>query len=174
MQYGLTATTLRGIEDFLAGPQILQDGGLAAMAAIRRERADYPETVKHSAPTAPVRGADIAVRRAGGEPSRPRMVLAKRALNQFLGRTAHGVVAIPREDAHWWHISLFDHAVVTDSSQSGVRIRRRDRAKALRLLRRTVAVLRRFREEWPSLRQQYRDARPELSSRENWERLFGT
>jgi galactofuranosylgalactofuranosylrhamnosyl-N-acetylglucosaminyl-diphospho-decaprenol beta-1,5/1,6-galactofuranosyltransferase len=101
------------------------------------------------------------------------MVLAKRALNQLRGRTAPGVVAVPREDAHWWHISLFDHVVVTDASQSGVRIRRRDRAKALRLLRRTVAVLRRFRKEWPVMRQQYRDAQPQLTSRENWERLFG-
>jgi galactofuranosylgalactofuranosylrhamnosyl-N-acetylglucosaminyl-diphospho-decaprenol beta-1,5/1,6-galactofuranosyltransferase len=174
MQYGLAATTLRGIEDYLAGPDVLADGGIEAMAAIRRDRAQYPETVKHPAATVPVRRADIDVRRAAGEPSRMRAILAKRAISQFLGRTQPGVIAVPREDAHWWHISLFDHVVVTDASQSGVRIRRRHKPTALRLLRRTVAVLRRLKKEGPAVQQQYRDARPQLTSRENWERLFGT
>jgi len=101
------------------------------------------------------------------------MVLVKRAINQFLGLTEHGVIAVPREDAYWWHISLFDHVVVTDSSQSGFRIRRRHRGIALQLLRRTITVLRRLVKEWPAVRQRYRDAHPQLTSRENWERLFG-
>jgi galactofuranosylgalactofuranosylrhamnosyl-N-acetylglucosaminyl-diphospho-decaprenol beta-1,5/1,6-galactofuranosyltransferase len=174
MQYGLTATTLRGIEDFLAGPEVLVDGGIEAAAAIRRERAQYPETVAYPAATAPVRDADIVVRRAGGHPSRMRMVLVKRAINQLLGRTQHGVIAVPREDAHWWHISLFDHVVVTDASQSGFRIRRRHRGIGLQLLRRTLTVLRRLAKEWPAVQQKYRDAQPQLTSRENWEHLFGT
>ena len=173
MQYGLAATTLRGIEDFLAGPDVLADGGIEAAAAIRRERAHYPETVMYSPVTAPVRAADIVVRRAAGQPSRPRVVLVKRAIHQLLGRTGHGVIAVPREDAYWWHISLFDHVVVTDSSQSGFRIRRRHRRVGLKLLRRTITVLRRLVKEWPAVQQRYRDAHPQLTSRENWERLFG-
>ena len=173
MQYGLAATTLRGIEDFLAGPDVLADGGIEAAAAIRRERAHYPETVMYSPVTAPVRAADIVVRRAAGQPSRPRVVLVKRAIHQLLGRTGDGVIAVPREDAYWWHISLFDHVVVTDSSQSGFRIRRRRRGVGLKLLRRTITVLRRLVKEWPAVQQRYRDAHPQLTSRENWERLFG-
>lgn len=172
MQYGLAATTLRGIEDFLSGPDVLRDGGIDAMAAIRRERADYPETVKHDAATAPVRSADLATRRAGGEPSRMTMILIKRAIGQWFGRTQHGLVVIPREDAHWWHISLFDHVVVTDASQSGVRIRERDKATAITLLRRTFKLMKRLEKEGPALQRQYRDAVPQLTSRENWERLY--
>ncbi|MFG1785538.1 glycosyltransferase [Rhodococcus oryzae] len=172
MQYGLAATTLRGIEDFLEGPKVLQDGGIAAMAAIRAERAEYPETVKHDAATAPVRSADLTTRRSGGEPSAMRLILVKRAVDQWFGRTQHGLVSVPREDAHWWHISLFDHVVVTDASQSGVRIRQRDKGKAVDLLRRTVRVLRRLREDGAAVSRQYRDAAPQLTSRENWERLY--
>ncbi len=173
MQYGLAHTTLQGIEDFLEGPATLADGGAAALLKARTSRADYPETVKLAAATAPIRHADLHTRRAGGEPSRMRLVLVKRALGQFLGRTQPGLTGITREDAHWWHVSLFDHVVVTDASQSGVRIRQRDKARALGLLRRTVRVLGRLRRELPAVSQQYRDAVPQLTSRANWERLYG-
>jgi galactofuranosylgalactofuranosylrhamnosyl-N-acetylglucosaminyl-diphospho-decaprenol beta-1,5/1,6-galactofuranosyltransferase len=173
MQYGLVHTTLQGIEDFLDGPKTLHDGGIEAMAAIRKARAEYPETIKHDAATAPIRDADVNIRRASGIPSRERLILIKRAIDQWFGRTQHGVIGVTREDAYWWHVSLFDHAVVTDSSQSGVRIRQRDKAKARQLLVRTVKVLRRLRNELPDVAQQYRDELPTLTSRENWERLYG-
>jgi len=172
MQYGLVHTTLQGIEDFLRGPKVLQDGGIAALAAARGGRADYPETIKHPAAAAPVRAADIQVRRNVGDPSRPLLVLIKRAIQQWTGRTQPGLKAITREDAHWWHVALFDHVMVTDASQSGVRIRQRDKAKARALLLRTVRVLRRLRRELPEVSRQYRAAMPELTGRENWERLY--
>ncbi|MET8876423.1 glycosyltransferase [Nocardia sp. NPDC004604] len=173
MQYGLVHTTLQGIEDFLQGPKILRDGGIAALAAARTGRADYPETIKHSAATPPVRSGDIQMRRAGGEPSRVTAVLIKRAIAQWTGRTQHGLIGVTREDAHWWHVALFDHVVVTDASQSGVRIRQRDKPRARALLIRTIRVLRRLRRDLPTLTEQYRAAVPELTSRENWERLYG-
>ncbi|MBU3060251.1 glycosyltransferase [Nocardia sp. NEAU-G5] len=172
MQYGLVHTTLQGIEDFLRGPKVLQDGGIAALAAARGGRADYPETIKHEAATAPVRSADIQVRRDVGDPSRPLLVLIKRAVQQWTGRTQPGLKSITREDAHWWHVGLFDHVMVTDASQSGVRIRRRDKAKARALLLRTILVMRRLRRELPELSRQYRAAVPELIARDNWERLY--
>ncbi|MCP2294709.1 galactofuranosylgalactofuranosylrhamnosyl-N-acetylglucosaminyl-diphospho-decaprenol beta-1,5/1,6-galactofuranosyltransferase [Nocardia amikacinitolerans] len=173
MQYGLVHTTLQGIEDFLEGPKILRDGGIAALAAARTSRADYGETIKHPAATPPVRAGDIQMRRAGGEPSREALVLVKRAINQWFGRTQHGLIGVTREDAHWWHVSLFDHVVVTDASQSGVRVRQRDKARARQLLLRTFRVLRRLRRELPELQERYRAAMPELTSRANWERLYG-
>ncbi|MFD0362056.1 glycosyltransferase [Nocardia sp. GCM10030253] len=173
MQYGLVHTTLQGIEDFLEGPKVLRDGGITALSAARTSRGDYPETAKHAAATPPVRSGDIQLRRAGGEPSRATAVLIKRAIGQWTGRTQHGLIGITREDAHWWHVALFDHVVVTDASQSGVRIRRRDKARARALLLRTLRVLRRLRRELPALQEQYRAAVPELTSRANWERLYG-
>ncbi|MEU6561831.1 glycosyltransferase [Nocardia nova] len=173
MQYGLAHTTLQGIEDFLKGPKVLADGGIDALAAARTSRGEYGETKKHAVATAPVRQSDIQMRRAGGEPSRPLLVLVKRAIQQWTGRTQHGVVGVTREDAHWWHLALFDHVVVTDASQSGVRIRQRDKEKARALLLRTWRVLRRLRRDLPELSRQYRAAQSELISRENWARLYG-
>ncbi|MGC0366968.1 galactofuranosylgalactofuranosylrhamnosyl-N-acetylglucosaminyl-diphospho-decaprenol beta-1,5/1,6-galactofuranosyltransferase [Rhodococcus sp. 27YEA15] len=173
MQYGLAFTTLKGIEDFLDGPDTLRDGGIEAMASIRTGRAKYSETVKHDAATAPVASNEMHTQRAGGEPSLMRLILVKRALDQWFGRVQGGLVNIPREDAHWWHISKFDHAVVTDASQSGVRIRRRDKVAARTLLIRTVKVLRRFREQAPAVSAGYRSEMPRLTSRENWARLYG-
>ena len=47
MHYGLAATLLEAVEDFLDGPRALEDGSAAAAAKIRRIRAGYPETVMH-------------------------------------------------------------------------------------------------------------------------------
>lgn len=173
MNYGLVHTTLQGIEDFLQGPEILHDGGARALKKARTSRADYPETIKYPASAIPgVRSADIRPQRAKGEPSRPQLILFKRAFDQWLGRTKHGLVSVTREDAHWWHVSRFDHVIVTDASQSGVRIRQRDKVTARKLLIRTIRTLRRLREELPELQRQYRAAASEVTSRHNWARLY--
>ena len=174
MQYGMAYTMIRGIEDFLAGPEVLQDGGPAALTAIREERAEFAETVVHRRSkigelTHPI----PRIHPRGHLPRKDRinLVLAKRFLFQWLGRTIPGPVAIAAEDNQWWHVSMFDHAVVTDASQSGVRVRRRDKQKLSKLTRRMTKALRRFRTEAPALQDQYRRALPELVSRENWARL---
>ncbi|NUS45473.1 MAG: glycosyltransferase [Mycobacteriaceae bacterium] len=172
MNYALVHTVLQGIEDFMAGPGILADGGQQALAKARATRAEFPEAVMHQAATAPIRSADLHTVRANGEPSRPLLVLYKRALDQFLGRGRKGLVGITREDAHWWHVSLFDHVVVTDASQSGVRIRQRDKAKAIALFKQTLRTLRKLRKELPRLKAEYRAAQPALISRDNWSRLY--
>ena len=175
MQYGLAHTVIRGIEEFLEGPEILRDGGVGALARIRKERSEYPETVIQPAgKIAELTGAVPRVRTRGYLPRKDRLdlVLIKRAVYQWLGRTIPGPVAITSEDNVWWHVALFDHVVVTDASQAGVRIRRRDKRKLVKLTRRAVKALRRFRAEAPTLQDQYRAALPELTSRENWARLF--
>ncbi|WP_430335173.1 glycosyltransferase [Rhodococcus sp. ACT016] len=176
MQYGLAHTMLRGIEDFLAGPEVLEDGGQAVLGAIRKERSRFPETVKHPAGAIPgVRSADLVTQIAGPEPDKERedLVLAKRAAMQWLGRTQHGIASIPASESHWWHVSLFDHAVVTDASQSGVRVRRRDKEAAKEITARMAKVLKQFREQGSDVQRRYREAVPRLTSRENWERLYG-
>ncbi|PTR24239.1 galactofuranosylgalactofuranosylrhamnosyl-N-acetylglucosaminyl-diphospho-decaprenol beta-1,5/1,6-galactofuranosyltransferase [Rhodococcus sp. OK519] len=176
MQYGLAYTMLRGIEDFLTGPSVLEDGGQAVLGAIRKERGKFPETVKYPTDAIPgIRSSDLVTRIAGPEPDSDRMdlVLAKRAAMQWLGRTQHGIASIPAADSHWWHVSLFDHAVVTDASQSGVRIRRRDKDVAKEIGARMTKVLKQFREEGADTQRLFREAMPQLTSRENWARLYG-
>jgi galactofuranosylgalactofuranosylrhamnosyl-N-acetylglucosaminyl-diphospho-decaprenol beta-1,5/1,6-galactofuranosyltransferase len=175
MQYGMAYTMIRGIEDFLAGPSILQDGGAAALTAIRAERAEYTETAVH--PAAKI-GELVAptsrIHPRGHLPRKDRInvVLAKRFVYQWLGRTIPGPVAIAAEDNQWWHVSLFDYAVVTDAAQSGVRIRRRNKQNLSKLTKRMRKALRRLATEAPALQDTYREALPQLISRDNWARLY--
>ncbi|MDQ3151115.1 MAG: glycosyltransferase [Actinomycetota bacterium] len=172
MRYGLAATLIMAVEDFLAGPDVLRDGGVEAAAAVRKLRAEYPETARHAASSvpgvAPTARSSVA---AGPTPSRPLLVLGKRLVWQVL-RKPRATAAVRARDAYWWHVSLFETAVVTEPSQEGVRVRRLDRGQLMSLGKRGAGVLARLVREGPKVRRRYLDAVPQLTSRENWERLF--
>jgi galactofuranosylgalactofuranosylrhamnosyl-N-acetylglucosaminyl-diphospho-decaprenol beta-1,5/1,6-galactofuranosyltransferase len=53
-----------------------------------------------------------------------------------------------------------------------VRLRRRDREQTVKLAKDTVRLVKRLLSELPRLRVEYRAAVPELTSRENWRRLY--
>jgi galactofuranosylgalactofuranosylrhamnosyl-N-acetylglucosaminyl-diphospho-decaprenol beta-1,5/1,6-galactofuranosyltransferase len=175
MQYGLASTVIRAIEDFLKGPSVLDDGGAAAMAGIRAERSKYPETVVHPAlRTAELTGStNPPTKPTDYRRKRVTFLMVKRLLSHFSGRLISGPVTIPAADASWWHISRFNYAVVTDASQAGVRIRRRDKHALVSLTRQAIRTMRRFRAQAPAVQESYRDAFAQLSSRENWARLLG-
>jgi galactofuranosylgalactofuranosylrhamnosyl-N-acetylglucosaminyl-diphospho-decaprenol beta-1,5/1,6-galactofuranosyltransferase len=172
MRYGLAALTIRAIEDFLRGPEVLADGGVETSAGVRKLWSEYPETINHPASAVPG-VADVAMPKTAdpGAPSMLGAILAKRIIWQLL-RKARGTAAISSADAHWWHVSLFDTAVVTDPSQEGVRVRRFDRAVMIDLARRGGAVLVRLVREGERVRDQYRAALPELTGRDTWKKLF--
>ncbi|UMP02595.1 glycosyltransferase [Amycolatopsis sp. EV170708-02-1] len=173
MQYGLSATLIKAVEDFLEGPEVLRDGGVAAMKEIRRIRDEYPETKRHKATDVPgIASNDIGIINSAPRPSMQRLVLIKRILDRVLGRSRHSLGAIPIDEAHWWHVATFDTAVVTDASQEGVRVRSYDRAKMFDLARRGAKVIQRLRKEGAAVQEQYKRAMPELTSRDNWKRLY--
>ncbi|WET79893.1 glycosyltransferase [Amycolatopsis sp. QT-25] len=173
MQYGLSATLIKAVEDFLEGPEVLRDGGVAAMKEIRRIRDEYPETKRHKATDVPgIASNDIGIINSAPRPSLQRLVLIKRILDRVLGRSRHSLGAIPIDEAHWWHVATFDTAVVTDASQEGVRVRSYDRAKMFDLARRGAKVIQRLRKEGAAVQEQYKRSMPELTSRENWKRLY--
>ncbi|RVW00139.1 glycosyltransferase family 2 protein [Rhodococcus xishaensis] len=170
LQYGLAHTQLRAIEGFLEGPDALADGGQAALASINAERKRFAETVTRRAselPPVPVRRADPPP-----NPALEDAILAKRVVTQARGRLEPGPVSISFEDAQWWHVGRFAHVFVTDASQSGVRERRFDRELAAEMTGRLVRVMKRFRAEAPDVAEAYRRAFPQLTSRENWARLY--
>lgn len=174
MRYGLAATMIKAVEDFLRGPQALSDGGVEVAAEIRKLRAEYPETVSQPVPEMPgLPSNTIAMTKAAGTPSRPYAVAAKRLASQLANRPkAAGFVSA--EDGKWWHVSLLRTAIVTDPSQEGVRVYRLDRELMLRLARRGMRVLWRFRTHARQAQRQYRIAAADLSSFRTWKRLFKT
>jgi galactofuranosylgalactofuranosylrhamnosyl-N-acetylglucosaminyl-diphospho-decaprenol beta-1,5/1,6-galactofuranosyltransferase len=172
MRYGLADLILLAVEDFLRGPEVLADAGAEKAAAVRKLWRDHAETLNHPASAVPgVRRAAMPLATPGGTPSMMRAVLLKRVLRQLLGRPG-GTAAVTSADAHWWHVSLFDTAVVTDPSQEGVRVRRIDRDQAVALARRSAALLGRLWREGGRVREEWRRQLPELTSRATWERVF--
>ncbi|NIH86068.1 glycosyltransferase [Amycolatopsis granulosa] len=173
MQYGLTHTLIKAVEDFLEGPSILEDGGVAAMQEIRAIRAQYPETKRHDATEVPgIASNDIGIINAAPRPALQRLILVKRVLDRLRGHSRFALGAVPTDEAHWWHVALFDTAVVTDASQEGVRVRKYDRDRMLELGKRAVKTLNRLRKEGRAVQEQYQRALPQLTSRENWKRLY--
>jgi galactofuranosylgalactofuranosylrhamnosyl-N-acetylglucosaminyl-diphospho-decaprenol beta-1,5/1,6-galactofuranosyltransferase len=173
MRYGLAATLLKSVEDFLKGPEFLFDGGQEAAKEIRALRAQYPDTVLHKPGDVPgLKSGEVPMVQAGPTPSKARLVLIKRLLHFALGKSVHQIGAVAKKDALWWHVSQFDTVVVTDGSQEGVRLRRRDREQTIKLAKETARLVKRLLAETPRLREEYRAAVPELTSRENWRRLY--
>lgn len=172
LQYGLAHTQLRAIEGFLEGPEGLADGGQKALAAINQERKRFPETVTRPASELPGR---LPIRRVAPSPKPglwTDLVLAKRAVMQARNHLERGPVAISYEDAQWWHVGRFDHVFVTDASQGGVRERRFDSEKAAEMSGRLAGVMKRFLAEAPSVAEAFAREFPQLTSRENWARLY--
>lgn len=172
MQYGLAAMLLKAVRDFMAGPGILEDGGAAALTEVRALRAEYPETVTRDPATDELVPADMPVVPSAPEPRLWRLVTMKRVLHQLAGRSKHPVGEVPAKSNAWWHVALFETAVVTDMSQEGVRVRKRDKRLALSIARDGARVLHELARRAPELREQYRAAMPRLVSRENWRRLY--
>lgn len=173
MNYGLATTLIAAVEDFLAGPRVLDDGGVAAVGRIRARRAGHGETVAHPVTAAPGFGpTEMEIARSGPEPTRDRLVMAKRITQQLLGRTPRHSGLVGAGEAHWWHIGLFDRVAVTDAGQGGVRVRRRD-PEALRSLGLEGSrVLWRLAREGRGAVEAWRAAAPRLTDADNWRRLF--
>jgi galactofuranosylgalactofuranosylrhamnosyl-N-acetylglucosaminyl-diphospho-decaprenol beta-1,5/1,6-galactofuranosyltransferase len=86
---------------------------------------------------------------------------------------AHQVVPqrnVPARNAQWFVLSRLDSATVATPDGRGVTFRRRDPAMFRAMLKRAVGQYREVAKAWPDLRRRYRDALPELTSREAWAR----
>jgi galactofuranosylgalactofuranosylrhamnosyl-N-acetylglucosaminyl-diphospho-decaprenol beta-1,5/1,6-galactofuranosyltransferase len=173
MQYGLAATLIQAVDAFLEGPKILHDGSAAAAAEIRQIRAAYPETMLQ--PVSAVEGdvREMQVVRAPNEPGHEVLTWLKRVAYLLTDRAVHPTGMVAAGDAHWWHVSLFRRAVVTDMSEAGLRVRTRDRALAVALARRGAKTLARLAIEGPKVAARYRGEMARITSRENWARLYG-
>ena len=152
---------------------MLRDGSAAAAAEIRRIRAAYPETTMR--PVTSVEGdfREMQVVRAPNEPGHDVLTWLKRVAYHLTDRAVHPTGMVVAGDAHWWHVSTFRRAIVTDMSEQGLRVRTRDRARALALAKRGARSLARLATDGPKVAAQYRAEMGALTSRENWARLYG-
>ncbi|HET8994661.1 MAG TPA: glycosyltransferase [Rhodococcus sp. (in: high G+C Gram-positive bacteria)] len=179
LEYSTVAIQNKAIEDFLAGPGHLFEllpKALGDVHALRKNFSDarvLPSSTDLPLPS----GAEV------GAVGQPEGKLAK------ISRLAKGVLHSVRSenpehhtrpqlnvstiDARWFLLSQVDGVTVTTADGRGVVYRKRDRAQAQALLTEALRLRRELAQRFPELKQRYRDAVPALTSKEEWERVFG-
>ena len=80
---------------------------------------------------------------------------------------------LPAMDAKWYHLTRYDSAIVSMPDGTSAAMYQRDPARFRDLVARTVQIHERLYREWPELARRYREALPELTSVEAWERTIG-
>lgn len=170
MRYGLAWTQMEAVRDLLKGPKVLENASQGDFARISAGRKDFPET--QLLPLVEMPGGLNPVRPPTREIASENKTLSKRVAYTQMGKRRPGPVAIAFEDAFWWHISAFDDVWVTDASQNGVRhlVRNFEKEKAMR--NELLGLMRRLKNEWDDVSEQWRAAVPQLTSEENWEKFF--
>ena len=166
-RYYSSALILRGIEDFLRGPDIMRADPrpLHASLATIRERFDSPTVPRASVLT------------AAAMPSLPHGRLAYLfwfvfvlARNALLPAGSAAPLRVPVDDFAWITLRRRDSVVLDSWWQAEMPVYRRSRPHFLALARESVQVLWRLWRHGPTVIQQWRDAAPELTTRESWRR----
>ena len=178
MHYGLAATLVKAVEDFLRrAPRPCDDGSAAAAAEIRRVRAAYPETVVHPMSELPELAPGLPRRDLAPAPPTPpgseRLTWLKRAAT-WLAAGRPGRTGSSRRATRTGGTCRTSSGPSSPTwARPGFRLRERDRAKAKDLARRGARVLPRLLSEGPAVAERYRAEHGRLTSRANWARLYG-
>lgn len=75
-------------------------------------------------------------------------------------------------DSAWYNLVKYDSVVVSMNDGASVAFYQRQPEKYRDLLKRSIAIHRRFHRDWPRLAQQYRDALGDITSPEAWDKTF--
>lgn len=76
------------------------------------------------------------------------------------------------EEARWYTLARVDSATVSTAGGTGVAFRKRDKELAKTLLDEQKRLRAEIKDRWAELKRTYREARPELTSHENWKKIF--
>jgi galactofuranosylgalactofuranosylrhamnosyl-N-acetylglucosaminyl-diphospho-decaprenol beta-1,5/1,6-galactofuranosyltransferase len=179
MEYSAMALQEMALRDFLAGPERLFATLPVILGEIRAKRAEFDDgRPLDSATQVPLSELDALAAQAFPEPPTKKFAIAKGLAKSVLHNLrpvdpAHHVVPqrnVPSKQAQWFVLSRLDSATVSTPDGRGVTFRRRDPALFKAMMKQSVAQVREVARVWPELRRRYRDALPELTSREAWGR----
>ncbi|MGH3936532.1 MAG: glycosyltransferase [Pseudonocardiaceae bacterium] len=180
MEYSTLALQEMAIRDFMAGPQALFEKLPTALGAVRARCADFTDgqVVDSQELPLPARG-QAEVQRMLTPPTNPITIgttLLRRLVHQLRPVDAQAQhrpqLSLARADARWFVLSGLDGVTVSTADGRGVTYRKRDPQAFRSMLARSVALHRELAREFPRLRQLYRDAAPELTSRAGWKQVF--
>jgi galactofuranosylgalactofuranosylrhamnosyl-N-acetylglucosaminyl-diphospho-decaprenol beta-1,5/1,6-galactofuranosyltransferase len=179
MEYSAVALQDMALRDFLAGPEALFPKLPVVLGEIRAKRAEYDDgRPLDSATQVPLSDLDALAAQVFPDPPTSKVTIAKGLARSVLHNLrspdpAHHDVPqrnVPSRQALWFVLSRLDSATVSTPDGRGVTFRRRDPALFRSMLWRSVRQLRDIGRAWPELRRRYREALPELTSREAWAR----
>lgn len=179
MEYSAVALQEMALRDFLAGPEALFPSLPTVLGDIRAKRAEYDDgRPLDSATEVPLSDLDAMAAQAFPEPPTTPGPIVRglaRSIAHNLRRPdpAHRSVPqrnVPSRQAQWFVLSRLDSATVSTPDGRGVTFRRRDPVLFRTMLATAVRQLREIARAWPELRRRYREALPELTSREAWAR----
>jgi len=195
MEYSTTAIQIEAMKDFLKGPDQLFDileSSLPRVQNVRKDYADAQVIESASDLPAPTGGPGMPSGKLGtprrylGIPNpRQKGVVAKvrkipwalRTLRHQLSGEDRAHWDVPQlnlaaDEARWFTLGCVDSATVSTAGGTGVAFRKRDKQLADDLLAQTKDLQKQIAERWPDLQRAYRAAMPELTSHENWGKIF--
>jgi galactofuranosylgalactofuranosylrhamnosyl-N-acetylglucosaminyl-diphospho-decaprenol beta-1,5/1,6-galactofuranosyltransferase len=179
MEYSAVALQEMALRDFVGGPETLFRTLPTVLGEIRAKRGEYDDgRPLDSATQVPLSDLDALTAQVFPEPPTGKVAMAKglvRSVVHNLRAPDPGHHAVPQRNvpsryAQWFVLSQLDSATVATPDGRGVTFRRRQPELFRSMLKRAVAQYREISRVWPDLQRRYRDALPELTSREAWAR----
>jgi galactofuranosylgalactofuranosylrhamnosyl-N-acetylglucosaminyl-diphospho-decaprenol beta-1,5/1,6-galactofuranosyltransferase len=182
LEYSAVALHLKAYEDFLAGPSAVFPALPTALGDVRALQGTFRDSqVITERAKMPEPEMDPVVTEGMAQPPVGRKAIAKAALRALRTnlrpvRTSDDrpQLQVPAQDAQWFVLAQLDSVTVGTADGRGVTFRHRDPAQFRELARRSVQLNREIRRRFPQLMEQYRAASGDLTSRENWEKVFFT
>lgn len=181
MEYSTIAIQNEAMRDFLAGPDQLFDileSSLPRIQGIRTNYSDAQIVPSAADLPAPTGAPGVPTKKIGGRLAKvKKLPWAAKALLHLTKPEDKGHWDAPQlnltaEEARWFTLARLDSATVSTAGGTGVAFRKRNKQLADDLANEQKELRAEIQKRWPELKRTYRDARPELSNRENWGKVF--
>ena len=181
MEYSTIAIQNEAMKDFLAGPDQLFDileSSLPRIQGIRKGFSDA-QVLPSAADLPAATGAPgVPTNKLGGRLAKIKKIpwAAKSLLHlrkpEDRAHWEAPQLNLTAEEARWYTLARVDSATVSTAGGTGVAFRKRDKELAKTLLDEQKRLRAEIKDRWAELKRTYREARPELTSHENWKKIF--
>jgi galactofuranosylgalactofuranosylrhamnosyl-N-acetylglucosaminyl-diphospho-decaprenol beta-1,5/1,6-galactofuranosyltransferase len=182
MQYYPEQARVMALRDVLAGPGDLHKQLPTTMPKLRAMREEFPDS---QVKTDPAAFPEVFRKRPPKKPQSYKQPGAlgllpwavKTVLKQTLAPVRDTAKANPEaqvahQDGKWWSLAHLDSAVVSNADGTGASWHLRDPRMARQLVVESAKLHAQLFSNWETLRAQYRDALPEITSMESWRETF--
>ena len=180
LEYSTVAIQNEAIRDFLAGPDHIRSLLPTALPKVAQMRKQYPDAVVLPSATELPRTSGEATHLGTSIPLNPiskiKALTAAVVNNVRPADPRHHEVPqanFPPIEARWFSLGRVDGVTVTTADGRGVVYRQRDREKMIELAREHFALVKELQDKFPEMKQQYRSAHRDLTSKESWAGVFG-